>query len=211
MVSGHRASGPGKRGKRDAILQAAWELIRHHGYSKATMSEIAREAGVGKGTAYLYFRSKREIMLALVDKTNRKITDDLERIAASPKPPRERLRECLLHRVMRIWDLVHRYKHGYEVITSLKPDIVARVEKHVRDQGEILARLLREGRFSVDDPDETGQVLAGLFELLTPPYYGFRSRKSLEQFATQVADLVLRGLDGSPPEENRDESVAQIT
>jgi len=211
MVSGHRASGPGKRDKREAILQAAWELIRHHGYSKATMSEIAREAGVGKGTAYLYFRSKREIMLALVDKTNRRITDDLERIAVSPDPPRERLRECLLHRVLRIWDLVHRYKHGHEVITSLKPDIVARVEEHVHDQGEILARLLREGRFPVDNPDETGQVLAGLFELLTPPYYGFRSRKSLEQFATQVADLVLRGLDGSPPGEKSDESVTQIT
>jgi len=211
MVSGHRASGPGKRGKQEAILQAAWELIRHHGYSKATISDIAREAGVGKGTAYLYFRSKRDIMLALVDKTNRRITEDLERIAASPKPPRERIRECLLHRVMRIYDLVHRYKHGYEVITSLKPDIVARVEEHVRDQGEILARLIREGRCTVEDPDTTGQVLAGLFELLTPPYYRFRSRKSLEFFATQVADLALRGLDGNAPEENSDESVAQIT
>lgn len=197
MVSGHRASGPGKRDKREAILQAAWELIRHHGYSKATMSEIASEAGVGKGTAYLYFRSKREIMLALVDKTNRRITDDLERIAASPKPPRERLRECLLHRVLRIWDLVHRYKHGHEVITSLKPDIVARVDRHVRDQGVILARILREGRFAVADPDATGRTLAGLFELLTPPYYRFRTRSSLEDFGTQVVDLVLQGL-GAP-------------
>jgi len=211
MVSGHRESGPGKRSKREAILQAAWELIRHHGYSKATIADIAREAGVGKGTAYLYFRSKRDIMLALVDMTNRRITEDLERIAASPKPPRERIRECLLHRVMRIYDLVHRYKHGYEVITSLKPDIVARVEEHVRDQGEILARLIREGRCTVEDPDTTGQVMAGLFELLTPPYYRFRSRKSLEFFATQVADLALRGLDGSTPEENSDESVAQVT
>lgn len=211
MVSGHRASGPGKRDKREAILQAAWELIRHHGYSRVTISEIAREAGVGKGTAYLYFRSKRDIMLALVDKTNSRITDDLERIAAGSGSPGARLRDCLLHRVLRIWDLVHRYRHGHEVITSLKPDIVARVEEHVRDQGEILARLLREGRFVLDDPDETGQVLAGLFELLTPPYYRFRTRQSLQQFATHVTELVLRGLDGSAPEEKSDESVAQVT
>lgn len=211
MASGHRAGGSGKRDKREAILQAAWELIRHHGYSKATISEIAQEAGVGKGTAYLYFRSKRDIMLALVDKTNSRITDDLERIASGEEPPRDRLRQCLLHRVLRIWDLVHRYRHGHEVITSLKPDIVARVEEHVHDQGAILARLLREGRFATDDPDEWGQVLAGLFELLTPPYYRFRSRKALERFATQVADLVLRGLDGGAPEEKSDESVAQVT
>jgi AcrR family transcriptional regulator len=209
MVSGHRGRGPRKRDKREAILQASWELIRHHGYSKVTIADIAREAGVGKGTAYLYFRSKRDIMLALVDQTNRKITDELERIARSDKPPGERLHECLLHRVLRIWDLVHKYKHGHEVITSLKPDIVARVEEHVRDQGEILARLLREGRYALEDPDRTGQVLAGLFELLTPPYYRFRSRRSLQKFATHVADLVLRG--ASAPEEKSDESVAQVT
>ncbi|MHC4933561.1 MAG: TetR/AcrR family transcriptional regulator [Planctomycetota bacterium] len=211
MASGHRAGGPRKGDKREAILQAAWELIRHHGYSKVTIADIAREAQVGKGTAYLYFRSKREIMLALVDKTNRRITDDLERIASGSGSPRDRLRECLLHRVLRIWDLVHRYKHGHEVITSLKPDIVARVEEHVRDQGEILARLVREGRFACEDPDATGQVLAGLFELLTPPYYRFRSRSSLQQFAAHVADLVLRGLGAGAPEEKSDESVAQVT
>jgi AcrR family transcriptional regulator len=211
MVSGHRVRGPGKHDKREAILQAAWELIRHHGYSKVTIADIAREAGVGKGTAYLYFRSKRDIMLALVDKTNRRLTSDLERIAAGSGTPRERLRACLLHRVLRIWDLVHKYRHGHEVITSLKPDIVARVEEHVRDQGVILARLLREGRFALEDPDTTGRVLAGLFELLTPPYYRFRSRGSLQRFATHVADLVLRGLDGGAPEEKSDESLSQVT
>lgn len=211
MVSGHRASGPGKGDKREAILQAAWELIRHHGYSRVTIADIAREAQVGKGTAYLYFRSKRDLMLALVDKTNRRLTEDLERIASGPGSPRDRLYQCMLHRVLRIWDLVHKYRHGHEVITSLKPDIVARVEEHVRDQGRILARLLCEGRFALEDPDRTGQVLAGLFELLTPPYYRFRSRRSLLQFATHVADLMLRGLEGSAPEEKSDENVAQVT
>ena len=197
MVSGQRAGGPAVRDKREAVLQAAWTLIRHHGYAKTTIADIAREAGVGKGTTYLYFRSKRDIMLALVDRTNSRITDDLEQIAAGPEPPDARLRDCLLHRVLRIYDLVRRYRHGDEVFSSLKPDIVARVERHVRDQGAILARILREGRFAVPDPDAVGRTLAGLFELLTPPYYRFRTRKSLEAFATQVADLALQGV-GAP-------------
>ncbi|MHC4549258.1 MAG: TetR/AcrR family transcriptional regulator [Planctomycetota bacterium] len=211
MVSGQQAKRPGEQGKREAILQAAWRLIRQYGYAKATVSDIAREAEVGKGTAYLYFRSKRDIMLALVDRTNERLTQDLEQIAAGREPPRERLRACLLHRVLRIYDLVHRYPHGEEVISSLKPDIVQRIDRHVRAQGEILARIVREGGFAVTDPEAAGQLLAGLFELLTPPYYRFRTRKSLEEFAAQVADLVLRGLTGTARQEESDGSIPQVT
>jgi AcrR family transcriptional regulator len=76
-----------KTEKRDAILHAAWGLIRHYGYGKTTIDDIARQAKVGKGTVYLYFRSKKDIMLALTDLTNQRITRELERIASEDKPP----------------------------------------------------------------------------------------------------------------------------
>jgi TetR/AcrR family fatty acid metabolism transcriptional regulator len=193
MVAGQRTGRAVKGDKREAILQAAWQLIRHYGYGKTTIAEIARTAGVGKGTAYLYFRSKEEIMLALVDKTNERITRELERIADGLEPPLGRLRTCLLHRVLRIYDIVHRYPHGEEVISSMKPAIVERIARHVRDHAALLARLLRE--LGVDSPDSTGQVLADLFEFLTPPYYHrFGSRSDLERFAARVADLTLAGV-----------------
>jgi len=189
MVSGQRSERPSRPGgKPDAILRAAWKLIRHYGYGKTTIAEVAREAGVGKGTVYLYFRSKEEIMLALVDWTNERINDHLRRIAQSDLPPEERVRRCLLHRVLRIYDLVHRYPHGEDVISSMKPAIARRIDRHVQDQGEILAGILDR------EPADTAHLLAEIFELLTPPYYRFRTRKSLEQFASRVADLVLGGL-----------------
>ncbi|MHC4224149.1 MAG: TetR/AcrR family transcriptional regulator [Planctomycetota bacterium] len=188
MVSGQRSERPSKLGgKPDAILRAAWKLIRHYGYGKTTIAEVAREAGVGKGTVYLYFRSKEEIMLALVDWTNERINDHLRRIAQSDLSPEKRVRRCLLHRVLTIYDLVHRYPHGEDVISSMKPAIARRIDRHVRDQGEILAGIL-------DSPAETAHLLAELFELLTPPYYRFRTRRSLEKFASDVADLALAGL-----------------
>jgi AcrR family transcriptional regulator len=208
MIFGQLSSSPAASGakadKRQVILKAAWKLIRHYGYSKVTISDIAKGAGTGKGTIYLYFRSKDEIMLALVDMTNERITRDLEKIAASGGPPQDRLRECLLHRIMTIYDLVHRYPHGEDVITSIKPEIVKRIDRHVEGQAQLLARILGEGDFAkaVEDPGTTALTLAGLFELLTPPYYRFRSRKSLERFANQVMDLLLNGLyrrDGRTP------------
>ncbi len=184
--------------KRDVILHSAWELIRHYGYAKTTIQDIAREAGIGKGTVYLYFRSKSEIMLALVDLTNERIIRDLEEIARRDAPPEQRLRECLLHRVITIYELVNRYHHGEEIITSIKPEIAQRIEVYVKRQGAILGRILEEGRrsgdFRVSDPSATGLVLANLFELLTPPYYRFTSRESLEQFVRDVLQLCLEGL-----------------
>lgn len=191
--------------KRQAILQASWRLIRHYGYAKTTITDIAREAGIGKGTVYLYFRSKDEIMLALADVTNERITRDLVRIAAGEEPAADRLRKCLLHRVMKIYDLVSRHPHGEDVITPIKPEIVKRVERHVRSQGAILEGILADGtaagEFTVEHPDQTGQLLADLFELLTPPYYRFRTRKDLEHFASRVVDLMMAGIRSKEKEE----------
>ena len=191
-----RSREPGPRnGKRDAILHAAWGLIRHYGYGKTTIDDIARRAGVSKGTVYLYFDSKTEIMLSLADSTNERITAELEKIASGGGEPSTRLRRCLLYRVMTLYDLMKRYPHSGNVIASMLPEIVERLDRYVRRHGELLGRILEEGRragdFEVADPAETGHLLADLFEFLTPPYYRFQSRDSLERFANRVVDLML--------------------
>jgi AcrR family transcriptional regulator len=187
-----------KTGKRDAILHAAWGLIRHYGYNKTTIDDIAREAKVGKGTVYLYFKSKKEIMLALTDLTNERITRQLEKLAAEDQPPDERIRACVLYRLMTLFDLVNRYPHSEDVIASILPEIVERLDRYVRRHGELLGQIVRQacqdGLFISKDPEATGQLLANLFEFMTPPYYRFNSRKSLEGFAGQVVDLILDGL-----------------
>ncbi|CED89998.1 TetR/AcrR family transcriptional regulator [Actinomyces succiniciruminis] len=50
----------------ERILTAAAELVDQHGPQKTTVAEIARAAGVGKGTAYLYWPSKEKLLLALL-------------------------------------------------------------------------------------------------------------------------------------------------
>jgi AcrR family transcriptional regulator len=184
--------------KRDAILLAAWDLIKHYGYNKTTIDDIAKRAGVGKGTVYLYFQSKAEIMLTLTDRTNERIMARLEEIAATPAPPRDRLLACLLHRVMALYDIVNRHPHSEDVIAKMMPDVVERLDHYVLRHGEILGGIVREGRdqgaFGSEDPVAAGRLLAKLFEFLTPPYYRFTSRESLELFANQVVDLLLAGL-----------------
>ncbi|MEO0180050.1 MAG: TetR/AcrR family transcriptional regulator [candidate division WOR-3 bacterium] len=55
-----------KERKRREILSAARRVFSERGYYQATMDEIASEAGVAKGTLYLYYPSKAHLLLACV-------------------------------------------------------------------------------------------------------------------------------------------------
>ncbi len=50
--------------KKDAILDAARTVFSRDGYSASSMEDVAAEAGIAKGTVYLYFKSKEELYLA---------------------------------------------------------------------------------------------------------------------------------------------------
>ena len=54
-----------KPNKRDLILAAAREILGEKGYHSTTSEEIAKRAGVGKGTIYQYFESKHDIFLQM--------------------------------------------------------------------------------------------------------------------------------------------------
>ena len=59
--------------KRDAILQAAMELIAEHGFHEAPMSMIADKAGVGTGTIYSYFENKDGLIQHLFSELRERI------------------------------------------------------------------------------------------------------------------------------------------
>jgi AcrR family transcriptional regulator len=48
--------------RRDTIQGAAQRVIARHGLAGASMSAIAEEAGVAKGTLYLYFEDRDDLL-----------------------------------------------------------------------------------------------------------------------------------------------------
>jgi len=56
-----------KRQTRKAILDAAIKLFAEKGFEETSIEELAREAGIGKGTIYGYFTTKQEIFLAFCE------------------------------------------------------------------------------------------------------------------------------------------------
>lgn len=54
-----------KQQRRQAILDAAWELYRTTPYDAITIAGVAERVNLAKGTIYLYFKTKEELFLAL--------------------------------------------------------------------------------------------------------------------------------------------------
>lgn len=94
-------SPPGEsvRDKKRAILEATLAVLRERGLSGLKMEEVARRAEVGKGTIYLYFRDKRDLLKALVEERTWAFYRQVEAEVRRKAPFFERLERILALRL----------------------------------------------------------------------------------------------------------------
>ncbi|MDR1513174.1 MAG: TetR/AcrR family transcriptional regulator, partial [Propionibacteriaceae bacterium] len=64
-----------------AILDAATELFTRKGYEATTVDDVLEAVGMGKGTFYHYFKSKDEVLEAVVDRVVARVVEHVEAIA----------------------------------------------------------------------------------------------------------------------------------
>ncbi|MCX6567703.1 MAG: TetR/AcrR family transcriptional regulator [Candidatus Aminicenantes bacterium] len=78
---------------RDLILDAVDVLLAKFCYKKMTMDDVARQIGIGKGTIYLHFPGKEELILSHIDRIADRIVAKLQEIAGTSDSPERRI-EC---------------------------------------------------------------------------------------------------------------------
>lgn len=76
--------------RRDKLVQAASQLIQRQGYARTTLAEIAEAGGVPLGSLYYYFKTKDEVLVAIVDRRVEGLRHLLVDVTESVGP-RERL------------------------------------------------------------------------------------------------------------------------
>src|SRR6185503_19395543 len=95
----HPKHGAGRRRDaartRDALIAAGTGLFAEHGYDGVPVAAIADKAGVNKAMINYHFGGKRNLYLAIVSATFAEIVAGVERLADSPRPAPEVLRELV--------------------------------------------------------------------------------------------------------------------
>ena len=92
MATSPRSLKERQRSEREQlILNAAEGLLVEKGYSAMSVDEIASHVGISKGTVYLHFPSKEDLLLALIVREFTTYSNHIDAIFASPQMPLEKL------------------------------------------------------------------------------------------------------------------------
>jgi TetR/AcrR family fatty acid metabolism transcriptional regulator len=78
--------------KRRAILDAGLRVFAKNGFASARISDIAAAAGVGKGTVYLYFDSKEDLLLGVLESYVDDVLSMIDELALSGVEAEEGIR-----------------------------------------------------------------------------------------------------------------------
>lgn len=191
-----------KEETREAILDATERLLARYGYRKMTVEDIAREVGVGKGTIYLHFTSKEEIVLSHVDRIVERVKEQLWAIVRSEATAAIRIRQMLLTRVLFRFDSIQHYTQSLnDLLAALRPGLLARRAAYFDEEAQIFAQVLNEGLES--QAFQFGDALTAAYGMLDAtnsllPYSlsttELGEREEVMERAKVVSDLILQGL-----------------
>lgn len=79
--------------KREQILDGAHRIFMRMGFDASSMNDITREAGVSKGTLYVYFKNKEDLFAAIVQRQKSRIFEQLKGVLDGERPLAEVLHE----------------------------------------------------------------------------------------------------------------------
>jgi AcrR family transcriptional regulator len=187
---------------REAILDAATRLVERFGYRKTTMDDLAREAGVGKGTLYLYFESKEDVVLSVGDRTNARLVERLREIARSEASAAERIREILRTRILYRFDrMAGLQQNAGEMYRDLWPTLAPRRDCYDAAEAAVIEDVIRDGvaRGEMTCPDPAGWALALVWGTNSQLPYSLapqqmRDRRAVEKRVDAVAQVMIAGL-----------------
>ena len=190
------------RQRQDQILEAALLVFSRRGFDRATVPDVAREAGIAVGTIYNYYKSKRDLLVAI---TNKYIIEPFTEIIKQPHDAgdaaymaaiMENRLNLGLENVGKFLPLLSEVQRDAELRRSyaeqvLRP-VMSIMEKYV-------ASRVKEGAFRDINPAFVTRAVGGMVIgfMLLYRIEGERSpihRINRKKLANELAELVLKGL-----------------
>jgi AcrR family transcriptional regulator len=139
-------------GKRERLTAAAMQLVHQHGIERTTLADIANAADVPIGGVYYYFKTKDDVIAAVIEAHTQQIKTTLTFIDTHYRSPKTRLKA-----------FVREFTAQGEIVAQYGcplGSLCSELDKRVRDSGLPVAELMRlpiewaEGQFrSLGRPD----------------------------------------------------------
>lgn len=180
------------------LLSAATKLFAQKGFDRTSVQEIVEAAGVTKGAMYHYFDSKDDLLSEIYGRVLRLQTEQLEKVAATEAPVRDRLRQAAVDVVVSTIENLDDTTIFLQSMHQLSPDKSKAVRAERRRYHDRFRSLIEEGeRAGVFRTDKPADIVVDFF-FGSVHHLGawFRSsgRLSARQVGEHYADLLLDAL-----------------
>ncbi|MDY6122385.1 MAG: TetR/AcrR family transcriptional regulator [Porphyromonas sp.] len=187
---------------KDLMIDVARQLFAKLGISNTTMNDIADKAQKGRRTIYTYFRSKADIITAIIQKELDTMADNLRAAKASKLRPENKLILFIYTHLESMKEIVERNGSLHAEFFS-DIHLVERTRRSFDREEQIMIRdILDEGvvggHFSIVNTNIAATVIMGSLKGLEVPYISGRIRnktgEDFDEFRCTVEQMLLNGI-----------------
>ena len=184
--------------RRRIISEAASEFARL-GFDQANINTIAEQAGIGKGTIYLYFENKRELFLAMLRYIAQSQLASIRAALATDGTVLERLERLFLAFVQLAEEDSDSFNVYMSALYGVNRAFKTEATKLLRDYVAVIALMLEQcqarGEIHATQMEAKALMVLSLTEsyVLSAQVLGQTEHEIAAQ-AGQVAQLILNGL-----------------
>lgn len=199
--------------RRDEVLDAALALFIKQGYAATRVEDIAANAGISKGTVYLYFESKEALMEGLIDRALSpvalKALSALDAVGLDPQmaiktvgvlvaerltdPKVSAIPKLILRESTQFPELAQMYRR--EVIDKVLPPMTKLIRSNIQ-----------KGRFRDVDPELTIRSIIGpvIAHMLIAEVFGIVPEGGIrmDRLVANHIDILFNGLSVNPERKN---------
>jgi AcrR family transcriptional regulator len=182
----------------EQILAAATELFARHGYADTDTQLLIDKLGIGKGTLYRYFPTKRELFLAAADRVMRLLRACIEDRIKDIADPLEQIAEAIrayLGFFAEHPDFVELLmQERAQFKDREEPTYFKDREAHVKRWHELYRSLIARGWVRQMPVERITDVLSDLvYGTMFTNYFTGR-RKTVDKQAEEILDVVFNGI-----------------
>ena len=190
--------GAGVLARREEILDAATDLFAEHGFTETVTQSLADRLGVGKGTIYRYFPSKKDLFLAAADRVMRQLRDQIDLCIADVADPLDRIAVAIrtfLAFFAENPDFVELLMQERAQFKDRKePTYFQHRKVNVERWKSLYRDLMAEGRIRAMPVERITDVLSDLVYGTMFSNYFTSNQKSFETQAKNILDIVFLGI-----------------
>ena len=190
-------------------MSAAVRVLSRDGVSGLTMDDVAMEAGVAKGTLYVYFKNKQDLLKELVETATAPMVEELTAILESNASPKDRL----ISMTQRHLSYFDEHRDFFRIFVHDRMTAIQRMKRYRNNRyqtfvnaiAKVLQTGIEKGEFRSLDPYKVASIWTESNIAIIHLRLLSENPGASESDAALICEVLLRGISTEPAHQEKGE------